>query len=221
MGEWTEWSDWLREGYFIRYTREGVTYYEQVVARDFAHYVYDWPETVNALSENGPTVPANLEVTVGYDDKKKTNRLWQLIFGIDGEIYVYVELPTDTHRHGIPKLPKPSSTVRTVSHYEEWMSPFIEPTFITEHFMMKPDTDRIAFDIYNPNAINMPAIKLRFLIAKMITERIGTEYYDEAGLHLEPTRNAWSELLDKLYRRVVYCRPITILPITAPAVSNR
>ena len=72
-----------------------------------------------------------------------------MIFGIKGQIYIYIELPTDIARHGIPKRAKPSSDLREVGQFEEYMSSFHEPTFLTEHFMMRPDTQQIDFSAYN------------------------------------------------------------------------
>jgi hypothetical protein len=214
MADWREWSEgWLKEGYFISYVRDGVRYYEHIIMRDLAHWVYDWPETIGALSVSGPFVPEELEITKGYDPKTNTNYVWQVIFGIKGQAYIYIELPTDIHRHGIPKVPKPSTTVREVSHFEEWMSPFHEPSFITEHFMMRPDLFRIAFSAYNPNTINLTDVKLNIFIANMVTERIGTE----TNGTLSPTSDRWKETLEKLYKRVIPHRPITLYPVRAPA----
>ena len=213
MGEWTEWSDWLREGYFISYLYDNVRFYEYIVQRDLGHWEYDWPETVNATSDSGPFVPSALEITRGFDARTNLNRIWQLIFGIKGQSLIYVELPTDIHRHGIPKDPKPSSSNRYTSHFEEYMSPFYEPSFLTEHFMMRPVTPQIAFDAYNPDAIADTDLRLNIIIAKMVTERIGTS---QAGI-LSPTSERWTETLEKLYRRAIPHRPITIMPVRAPA----
>jgi len=213
MGEWTEWSDWLREGYFISYLYDNVRFYEYIVQRDLGHWEYDWPETVNATSDSGPFVPSALEITRGFDARTNLNRIWQLIFGIKGQSLIYVELPTDIHRHGIPKDPKPSSSNRYTSHFEEYMSPFYEPSFLTEHFMMRPVTPQIAFDAYNPDAIDDTDLRLNIMIAKMVTERIGTS---QAGI-LSPTSDRWTETLEKLYRRAIPHRPITIMPVRAPA----
>ena len=211
MGNWINWSEWLKEGYFISFKLEGTTYYEHIIAKDLAHWEYDWFETIAPLTESGPVVPEQLILTKRYDPQTNTNQIWQLIFGIQGEVYIYIELPTDTHRHGIPKIPKPSSTEKEVSHFEEWMSPFVEPSFLTEHIMIRPNTDRIAFSAYNPNAISITPI-LNIFIAKMITERIGTE---RNGV-LTPTSMRYKEILDRLYRRVVACKPLTLLPVYAP-----
>ena len=209
---WVEWSQgWIKTGFFISYYMEGVKYYEYVVARDFAHYVYTWHESVAPGEESGPTVISNLLITRGYDSKTNLNRIWQVIFGIRGEVYVYVELPTDIHRHGLPKIPKPTTEVREVSHFEEWMSPFNDPTFITEHFLMRPGYDRMCISIYNPQSITITP-KLRFFVNKMITERIGVE---RAGV-LEPAKPRYSEILEKLAKRVVPVRPISLEPIRAP-----
>jgi len=214
LEDFRNWSDgWLREGHFISYLKDGVHYFEHIVQRDLAHWEYDWHETISSRQESGPTVPTQLEITKGYDERTNTNHVWQVIFGIKGEVYIYVELPTDLHRHGIPKVPKPGPTQRTVSHFEEWMSAFNEPTFITEHFMMRPDTSQIALSAYNPNAINMTDVKLNFFISKMVTERIGTV---ENGRPV-PKADRWTETLDKLYRRLIPHRPITLLPVRMPA----
>jgi len=213
MVDFKDWSSgWIQEGHFISYVRAGVRYYEHVIMRDLAHYVYHWHETIDAGSTSGPKVPTELEITKGYDKETNTNRVWQLIFGLDGQVYLYIELPTDLHRHGIPKIPKPSSEHRDVSHFEEWMSPFKEPSFITEHFLMRPECARIALSAYNPQSIALTP-KLNIFINKMITERIGTV----ANGRLSPTSDRFREVLDKLYRRVIPHRPITLMPVRAPA----
>jgi len=212
MGDWKEWSSWLQEGWFVSYEMAGIRYYEHILFRDFGRYVYTWPETVSAGTDSGPYVPDKIEITRGYDPKTNLNRIWQLIFGIKGEVYIYVELPTDIHRHGVPKAPKPSTTLREVSHYEEWMSPFHGPSFITEHIMMRPLTFRIAFSAYNPHDIDVTPY-LNIMIAKLVTERIGTE---EAGV-LTPAKDRYREVLEKLHKRVIPHRPLTLLPVRAPA----
>lgn len=229
MGDWKEWSDWIREGYFISYEHEGVRCYEHVISRDFAHWVLMW-DSIASGQESGPTVPPYLEITKGYDRRTNTNQFWQLIFGIVGQVYVYIELPTDLHRHGIPKLTKPSSADRAISHFEEWMSPYLEPTFITEHIMMRPGYDRINISMYNPTAITITP-RLNFMIAKFITERVGTQ---EGSMLLTPTvegdpadpavkrkndllKARWQETLEKLYKRQIPHRPLTLEPVRAPA----
>jgi len=210
---WKEWSaGWLKEGHFISYRIENTRYYEHVIMRDFAHYEYEWPEIIEAGKTSGPYVPNRIEVTRGYSKQTNLNYIWQMIFGIKGQVYIYIELPTDVHRHGLPKAPKPSRELRQVSHFEEWMSPYREPSFITEHFLMRPVTYRIAFSAYNPQSINIKPW-LNIFIAKIVTERIGTEIN---GV-LTPTANRWAETLDKLYRRVIPHRPITIMPVRMPA----
>lgn len=218
MIDFKDWSDgWLKEGWFISYHKDSTRYYEYIVARDFAHYEYDWPETISALSTSGPYVPDDLEITKGYDSSNKSNQLWQMIFGIKGQIYIYVELPTDIHRHGLAKRAKPSSDLREVSHFEEYMSSFHEPSFLTEHFMMRPETFKIDFSAYNPQSIAMPNVRLNIMINKMITERIGEVSVQGSSVVQVPSNDNYREILDKLYKRLVPCRPITLLPVRAPA----
>ena len=214
MVEAIDWSNgWLKEGYYISYYREGTLYFEHIIARDFGHWEYDWPEAITTLTTSGPFVPAQLEITRGYDKSSNTNHIWQIIFGIKGQPLIYIELPTDVHRHGIPKVPKPSTTMRRVSHFEEWMSPFREPSFITEHFMMRPETLQIAFDAYNPHSITLRAIVLNIFLNKMVTERIGTV----TNSTLTPTFERFRDILEKLYKQTVPCTPLSILPVRAPA----
>jgi hypothetical protein len=218
MLDFKDWSDgWIREGYFICYIKEQTRFYEKVTARDFAHYEYKWPESIAALSTSGPYIPDDLEITKGYDNSNRSNQLWQMIFGIKGQIYIYIELPTDIHRHGLAKRAKPSSDLREVSHFEEYMSSFHEPTFLTEHFMMRPETFKIDFSAYNPQAIPMGNIVLNIMINKMITERIGTIEISGSSVVQKPSNENYREILDKLYKNLVPCRPITLLPVRAPA----
>jgi hypothetical protein len=213
MQEWSDWSDWIKEGWYISYERDMTRYFERVLLRDFGHYEYKWPETITAGATSGPYTPEELEITRGYEASNNTNQLWQIIFGIKGQVYIYIELPTDLHRHGIPKIPKPSADHREVSHFTEWMSPFHEPSFITEHFMMRPETLQISFDGYNPNAIDMPGVILNIFFNKLQTERIGTV----SNSTQSPAKPIYADILDKLYKQTVPCRPITIQPVRAPA----
>ena len=214
MIDFKDWSNgWLKEGHYISYFLGPVRYYELIILRDLAHWEYPWPETIDAGSVSGPEVPAALEITKGYDKNTNTNHIWQMIFGIKGQIFIYIELPTDTHRHGIPKEPKPSSNNRRVSHFTEWMSPFMEPSFLTEHFMMRPPNFQIAFDAFNPNTIDMTDVILNIFLSKMVTERIGTV---SNGI-LEPSGTHYREVLEKLYKKVIPMRPITLEPVRAPA----
>lgn len=224
LEDFRNWSDgWLREGYYISYIRDGTVFYEHIIQRDLGHYVFDWtgtaasggvaPTGITTGTESGPHVDPLFEITKGYDKSTNTNHIWQVIFGIKGEVYVYIELPTDLHRHGIPKRPKPGSTQWDVSHFTEEMSQFLCPTFITEHFMMRPETLQIAISIYNPNTITMTDVKINFFINKMVTRRIGTV----ANGVPSPSRSRFADLLNKLYRHQIPCRPITFLPVRAPA----
>jgi hypothetical protein len=81
-------------------------------------------------------------------------------------------------------------------------------------------TERIDFSAYNPNAIDMPDVWLNFFIAKLETERYGTQSYTEAGISLQPTKPQYKEILDNLYKRLVPCRPITLMPVRAPAEAG-
>jgi len=214
VGDWKDWSSWIQEGWYISFLRDDSRIYEVVSLRDLAHWEYDWEGgTIESLHDSGPYAPADLEITKGYDPKTNTNHIWQMIFGIKGQAYIYIELPTDIHRHGLPKIAKPGTKTMRISHFEEWMSPFMEPSFLTEHFLIRPENTFINFSAYNPQSIAITDLKLNIFIAKLITERIGSE---TRGI-LAATSERWNETLDKLYRRVIPHRPLTLLPIRLPA----
>jgi len=230
MADFRDWSNgWIKEGDNISFTIDGVTYYERVLYRDLAHYEWPWgatevqgatPITISANSSSGPFVPAALEMTKGYDADRKTNRIWQIIFGIKGQALIYIELPTDLKRHGLPKLRWPSTTVKPIAHFDENMSPYLEPRFITEHFMKYQETYRIEFEAYNPHDIDLTDVWLNFFINKMETERLGKTYYEAGGLRMEPTRDQYREVLKALHQRTIPCRPISLMPVRAPAVAS-
>lgn len=221
-------SPWIKEGHYVSYAKQGTRYYECVLGRDLAHYTYQWFETIDAGHESGPQVPDDLIVTAGYDAESTLNQLWQMIFGIKGQVYIYVELPTDTHRHGLPKKPKPSLALRRVSHFTEYMSPFLDPSFLTEHIMMKPGYDRINLSAYNPNTIDMPDVELNVFVNKMVTERVGTERYGALKTPVVPgeaditamLKEKWEETLGKLWRRQIPHRPLTLEPVRAPEAEE-
>jgi len=177
--------------------------------------------------EWGPAVDENFMPTIGYDPDTTLNQIWQTIFGIDGQVYIYVEIPTDIHRHGLPKVPKPRRELRTVSHFEEYLSPFYEPSFLTEHILMKPGFDRINLSAYNPQPIAMTP-SLNWIVAKLQTERVGTEEYGVLRTPViegdtdktERIRQKWEETLDKLYRHQIPCRPLTLMPVRAPETEQ-
>ena len=220
MVEFKDWNDgWIKEGHFLSYIKDTTRYYEYVVARDFAHYEYSWPEAIAASSTSGPFVPDDLEITRGYDSSNKSNQIWQMIFGIKGQVYIYVELPTDIHRHGLAKRAKPSSDLREVSHFEEYMSSYHEPTFLTEHFLMRPENFKIDFSAYNPQAITMRNVKLNIMMNKMATELIGTIEVSGGSVVQKPSNDNYREVLDKLYKRMVPCRPVTLSPVRSPATA--
>lgn len=223
MAQWQEWSSgWIREGHFIQYDVSGVTYYERVLHRDLAHYEWQWTladgltHTIAANSESGPVTPDELVVTRAYDKGAKINYLWQVIFGIKSQVLIYIELPSQTHRHGIPKVSKPSADNRRVSHFTEEMSAYLEPTFITEHIMMKlGGIDRITLSAFNPEAITLTPW-LNFYINMMEAERVGIE---RNGV-LTPSDDRWQDALIKLYRGTIPCRPLTTYAVTAPAAED-
>lgn len=207
----TTWADFLREGHFLSFLYEASQRkYYQVKHRDIAHIEYTWGENISTLSESGPTTIADLEVTVPW------TQLSQLIWGVTPQCYVYVQLPTDIERHGLPKRPKHTSNYYTVAHFGMHDSPFDNPSWLTEHFMQRPIDPYIAFTIYNKTPITITPI-MNFWVNKMEVEHIGDE---EANGAQSPAKPKFADVLDKLCKRLIPCRPITLLPVRAPATTT-
>lgn len=205
MGE-KEWSSgWLQEGNFLSYLDRGIRKYYFVKRRDFAHIEHTFAE-LGALKTADPVTVNNLEITESY------TQLWQLVFGISPDIYAYVWVPVEEARHGVAKRPLPSAALREVAHFEHWMSPWDEPDWVTEHFLQRPLAPLIAFSFYNPQDI---AVKptLNFFINKMDLEHIG----NVTNGSLTPAKAVYTDTLDKLYRKVIPHRPLTIMAVKARA----
>ena len=204
-----KWSPgWLVEGHFISYEDpvDEVVRYAFIKKREFAHYEYTWPEAVEPGVLSGTETVTNLEVTV------IRKQVWQIIFGFKEKGRYYVHLPVDVDRHGIAKRAKPTLAFPTVAHYEEWMSPWDNPDWITEHFLIRPITPTIAFSYHNMNPVAVTP-RINFFINKCDLELLG---YEKEGA-LYPAQDRYREILDKLYRRVVPHRPLSLMPVRAPA----
>ena len=205
MDKWSH--GWLVEGHYISYydKEAGVERYAFINRRDFAHYEYTFDE-VGAGDVANPVQIDDLEST-----QSKT-QLFQFIFGIDGEVFVYVHAPPDVVRHGLPKAVQATASNRYVGHFTQWMSPYQHPDWITEHFLLRPPIINIAFGMYNPTDIDITP-SLNLFINKCELEPLG--YVDEGGVY--PVKDRYAEIMDKLYRKVVPLRPVTLFPVRAPA----
>jgi len=214
------WGNWLRTGQFLSFLYDrGQRKYYMVKRQDLAHYEYTWPESISPLTESGPTLCANLEVTVPW------THLHQFIWGIRPQCYVYAQLPTDIERHGLPKQAKHTPNLRTIAHFGMHDSPFDNPSWNTEHFMHRPIDPDIMFTVYNKTPINITPV-FNFWVNKLEIGHVGDEDAD-GTLHVAQTSDdppkpitRYNDVLEKLSKRVIPCRPITLLPVRAPATTT-
>jgi len=207
-----EWSPgWLVEGHFISFEDpiNKVVRYAFIKRREFSVYVYEWPESVSPGDTSGPYTIEYLEPTVNL------KQCFQVVFGIKGEGWIYVNLPVEVMRHGLPKIPRPTAAVREVAFYDQHMSPYDQPDWVTEHFLLRPITTFMALQVYNPTDINVKP-KVKFLVNKLDLELLG---YEREG-ELRPESPRYEEVLDKLYRRVIPHRPLSLMPVRAPAEAQ-
>lgn len=205
-----DWGSWLKEGHFYSIEHERIRTYFSVIERDLARLDYYWEADVLPYSYSGPFTVNDLETT-------KETQLWQILFSLEPDIYLYTYLPTDVFRHGVARRTAQSTSLREVGHFTHKQSPYRHPSFQTEHFLIKPIQPYIAFGLYNPLTIALYTllhqVKIEFLIAKCEMEIIGTEKDGQ----LSPADDRFTETLDKLYRRVIPHRPLTLRPVRAPA----
>jgi len=209
MSSYEEWSPgWIPEGYYIKYvdTVDNVERFGFVERREFLHYEFEWPRSVSPGDLVGPEVVDELEVTINR------THLWQVIFGFKYKGYYYVHLPIDITRHGAPKRVKPTTDFPTVAHYEEWMSPWDQPDWVTEHFLVRPITPYIGFSYMNTNDFSVTP-KINIFVNKCELTLLG--YVKDGVIH--PSKEDYREILDKLNRRVKPFRPVTLMPIRLPA----
>lgn len=223
MGSWT--SRWILEGDFISYIDQtiGMTRYYFVRRRDFAHleWEFGWPEVAE---EDRPIAPGQIGGPYTFQQIKPTKwseatnqgQIFQLIFGIKPNVFVYIQLPSDTKRHGTPKLPWHKRTLRKVAHFTMQMSPYDRPTFFTEHFLVPKLCDLAGFEAYNPlDKTVLPY--LNFYINKLEVEWVGDVAPDGTRT---PSSGRYADVLENLYRRVAKFRPITLESVRAAAAQR-
>ena len=85
MAGYEEWAGWLKEGLFYSYREQDERHYFNVLYRDWAHFEYTWEEDVAAGGFSGPVTINDLETT-------KENQIWQVIFGLNKDVNIYVHL---------------------------------------------------------------------------------------------------------------------------------
>ena len=199
------WSEWLMPGHFYSYVQEQVTNYFMVANREWAHIEYTWPERVDSGTMSGPFTVANMELT-------KTGQIWQVIFGVEPQCRLYIKVPVEIARHGTAKQPVWSVAFSTVGHYESWSTPWDQPSWISEVFMIRPITNFLAFEVFNKEDITIQP-DINFFLAKCVMQPIGTVYNGR----LTPAANRFTETLKRLYQRTIPHRPLTLMPVRAPA----
>jgi hypothetical protein len=158
-----------------------------VLNAEFAHYEYKWSKDVSVNTESGPENIEDLE-----PGRKEV--IYQVIFGIKpAKAYIYVAIPTDVRLYGVAEEAIPRDGFREVGAITGEMSPYDEPDFITELFLMK-DTSYEYPSLYAYNPTNKPIRpQLKFLVNKIEPEEI-----------TEP------EVIEAMKRRKISYRRITL-----------
>lgn len=187
------------EGHYIRLydpTKEAYTYY-YITQREIADYVYTWPSSVPVNTESDPASIENLKPL-------SLNRLYQTIFGVSNGVLIYVDLPHGTRMRGTDKKPKASTDNREIGWIDHYKSPYRYPSFVTEFFLQKGGSYEYPI-LYAYNGTKRALTpKLYFIQNKLIIDEIR-----------DP------DTLEKLRKRQIPCRPITLggLPSTRTGPS--
>ncbi|MBA7501120.1 hypothetical protein GH146_02830 [archaeon] len=226
MGSWT--PRFLFEGdriSFIDPTSESpMKRYYHVRGRDFSHieWEFGWPEV---QPEDRPVAPGQVAGPYSFpqirpttwSETLKQGHMFQWIVGIKPDVKWYIQLPSETKRHGTPKLPWPKKNYPEVAHFTMQMSPFDRPTFVTEHFLIPKLCDTFGIDVYNPLPITVTP-HFNFYINKLNIELIGDVTYTEDGILLTAAHRYYEELLENLHKGLKFARPITLFGVAgAPA----
>ena len=78
--------------------------------------------------------------------------------------------------------------------------------------MIRPITNFLAFEVFNKEDITIQP-DINFFLAKCVMQPIGTVFNGR----LTPAANRFTETLRRLYQRTIPHRPLTLMPVRAPA----
>lgn len=188
-----EYSKWLLEGYFLKLydpSTRAYSYYF-VSQRERAEYVHTWSATIASGAESGPEDLENLKPLA-------LGRLYQMVFGIDVGVYIYVDFPQGTRRWGTDKKPKASSSNWEIGWIDNIKSEFESPSFVTEMFLSKGGSYEYPYlYAYNPTSRTLKP-KLRFIQNRLELEAVTED-----------------ETIDKLEKKLIPYRFVTLGGIPA------
>lgn len=182
-----ELGGWLKQGYRIgiKYMNTPEKFYFITNTKP-ARYVHKWSKDITLDNVSGPENITKLE-----PGRKEV--LYQTIFGIKPNVYIYTNLPADTRLGGIAEEAEARSGFREIGAITQDMSIFDAPDFVTEMFLMKDTTQEYPFlYAYNPtNRTLRPS--LNFLINKCDLEEIKD-----------------LSLIERMKRREIMYRPLVL-----------
>jgi hypothetical protein len=218
-----QWASWQKECNFISYLYEGARHYYHILRRDWSHIEVDWPNTVDTLTSDGPHIFNDVQPT-------EADKPFQVIFGFQPQGMIYVNLPQETMRHGVPRRPTMTAAYRPVAHYRSWETPYYQPSWITEHWLFAKFLPFAGYTYYNTEDITLQPT-LNFYLGKCELEHIGDVWVtEEAGrdaqgrqvttqrYEVQPAESPrFDDLLMKLHQRLIPSRPLTLQPVRSMA----
>lgn len=179
---------WFVEGDYLSFDSA----YYMIIAAERSRYTYKWDATITAES-----LSSSNDIT---DLKPQSNeRLFQVAFGINEGVSAYLKIPADKARFGLDQNPEQSSANREIGDVDFNMSPFEDPSLEdTEFFTQKQGTiEYPRMWLYNKTP-RILTPELRFIVNHLILAR------------LDPSNRKHKDLIDKLNRRILPSRPLTL-----------
>lgn len=184
--------DFLKPGYFVQIADPdtGVKKFYHVEQAEYSRYVWRWQtsagadDAVTSGAEEGPQNIENLKPL-------SLDHLFEVVFGIKGPAYVYLNLPLETRLWGTSKVPIATSSNRRVGYLTQEDSPWEDPSERSLFYLQKGGSfEYPSFTVYNP--INKEVVpEFKFEIAKCRIVPV-----------TEP------ETLDKLQKKLIPYRPV-------------
>lgn len=126
---------------------------------------FRWPKDVAVNTEDGPQNITNLR-------PGRTDVFYQVVFGVRPNVWIYVNIPSDTRLGGLAEEAVARSTLREIGAITQEMSPIRSPDFVTE-MMLQRDTSNEFPALYAYNPTNKPVRpEIEFRVNKLEMEEI-------------------------------------------------
>lgn len=187
---------WLQSGYYIRVYSDAerkFKYYWLREEENLPEYIFG-QVAVDGVSFGSVDAGDETGFIEIEDLKPAKNRLYQLLVGVRPAGRFYFEIPSGESIWGTDERPRASTTFRKVGGINQDISPFNNPSWVTEFFLMYNIVPHVNY--YNSTSITTKP-EVRFIGKMFLIDDVETLPNGQ-------------EILNKLVKREIPFRPITI-----------